>query len=39
MTEYVWYDPIADELFTNFLSEDLIVCGESLKPCICLGEL
>jgi hypothetical protein len=39
MEEYVWYDPISDELFINYLSEDLVIFGESLKPCICIGEL
>lgn len=39
MTEYVWYDPEFDEIFVNFLCEDLELCGETLAPSICLGEL
>jgi hypothetical protein len=40
MTEYVWYDQTNDELFINYIAEDLILFGERLLPdCVCLGEL
>lgn len=40
MIEYVWYDYVNNELFTNYLVEDIILFGEPvMKDCIFLGVL